>query len=354
MKTSFIISKEFVQSLIVFAVLVTFGKASADTSSVQLRQKKSDLIAGVTKAVCYSGFRKGQHPDRGNGALNPSDKEILEDLRILSRNGNFKLIRLYDAGENSTSVLKLIKKHKLDIKVVLGAWLSAEMNNPGCPWQKEPYAEKVLEQNARRNGLEVKRAIRLAGEYKEIVEAVIVGNEALVGWTDHMVPVDTVIQYVKKVKREVSQPVSVADNYDFWAKHGVKLAKELDFVSVHIYPVWEEKGITEAIAYGRSNMEAVRKTLPDSQLVITEAGWATVASEFGGRAGEEQQQRYYNDLYEWANQLNITTFFFEAFDESWKGDPNNPAGAEKHWGLFTEDRVPKLVMKDLYQDLMRK
>ena len=49
--------------------------------------------------------------------------------------------------------------------------------------------------------------------------------------------------------------------------------------------------------------------------------------------------------------MNITTFFFEAFDESWKGDPNNPRGAEKHWGIFTEDRKAKQVMQDLYPDL---
>ena len=27
-------------------------------------------------------------------------------------------------------------------------------------------------------------------------------------------------------------------------------------------------------------------------------------------------------------------FFFEAFDEPWKGDPNSPMGAEKHLGAI--------------------
>ena len=43
--------------------------------------------------------------------------------------------------------------------------------------------------------------------------------------------------------------------------------------------------------------------------------------------------------------MNITTFFFEAFDEDWKGETSNPLGAEKHWGLFTVDRKPKQVMQ---------
>jgi len=335
-------------------LLAGCGAHTPDAHSAEpaLMQKPGDLLCGVTRAVCYSGFRKGQHPDRGDGAVNPSDQEVLEDLQILGRNGYFHLIRMYDSRENSETVLRLIKENRLDLKVMLGAWLDAEVNNPGCPWHPEPYPDDVLAANKRENAEEISRAITLANQYSNIVAAVAVGNEALVSWNDHMVPVESVIRYVRQVKQSVPQPVTVADNYDWWAKHGQELAREIDFVSVHIYPVWEGKDIEEALAFGKANMEAVRATLPDSQLVITEAGWATVASEFGLRASEEKQKRYYHDLFEWTAELNITTFFFEAFDESWKGDPNNPLGAEKHWGLFTEDRVPKLVMRDHYPDLL--
>jgi len=45
------------------------------------------------------------------------------------------------------------------------------------------------------------------------------------------------------------------------------------------------------------------------------------------------------------------TYFFEVFDESWKGSPE-PLEAEKHWGLFTVERKPKKVMKNLYSNLL--
>ena len=45
-------------------------------------------LNGVTRAICYSGFREGQHPDRGDGAINPSYDETLEDLNILSKDNN--------------------------------------------------------------------------------------------------------------------------------------------------------------------------------------------------------------------------------------------------------------------------
>ena len=70
-------------------------------SENSLRQKKSDLLAGEITAVAYSGFRHGQHPDRGDGAINPSESDILEDLQILTRDSNFNLIRLYDSQTNS-------------------------------------------------------------------------------------------------------------------------------------------------------------------------------------------------------------------------------------------------------------
>jgi len=327
------------------SVVYADSTVGSPSSLPALRQERSDLLAGSVKAVCYSGFRAGQHPDRGDGAVNPSDAEILEDLQILIKTGEFKLIRLYDSQTNSEAVLRLIGQHELPLKVLLGAWLDAEVSNTNCPWQREPYPEAKLAEGKKKNLAEVGRAIRLANQYPNTVIAVAVGNEALVDWNDHMVPEDAIIKYVRQVKAAIKQPVTVADNYDWWAKHGARLARELDFVSVHIYPVWEGKTIDEAMSYGIANMEAVRKTLPDSQLVITEAGWATTASEFGDRAGEQQQKRYYHELYGWAAKMNITTFFFEAFDEDWKGDPNNPLGAEKHWGIFRLDRTLKAVMQ---------
>lgn len=302
------------------------------------------LIAGEIMAVSYSGYRSGQHPDRGNGAANPSDAEILEDLALLL-NYDLKLIRLYDSGENSHATLRLIREHKLPIKVLLGIWLKAEVSNHlGCPWLNEPIPDDELSANALLNAEEVRRGTELAAEYRDIVVAVNVGNEALVDWNDHMVPVDKVITYLRQVKAAIEQPVTVADNYEWWIRDGATLAAEVDFVGVHTYPVWEGKSIEDGLSYTVENVERVRTALPGSKLAILEAGWATRATEFGDRANEAAQARYFVELSEWARSRNITVFFFAAFDEPWKGDANNPGGAEKHWGLFNVDRTPKQVL----------
>ncbi len=320
---------------------------SEKSSGNTIKQNKEDLLAGVSKAVCYSGFRTGQHPDRGAGANNPSDEEILEDLNIISGQMQFKLIRLYDSGDNSATVLRLIQKNNMDIKVMLGIWLEAELSaHETCAWLTEPIPQEVLGKNKVNNQEEIKRGIALANRFPEIVTAVNVGNEALVEWNDHKVDVDSVIVYALKVKNAIQQPVTVADNYEWWAAHGQKLANVLDFISVHTYPVWENKAIDEGLSYSIANIQKVKDALPNATIVISEAGWATRASEFSDQASEENQRQYYNEIMNWSEEMNITTFFFEAFDEDWKGDPENPMGAEKHWGLYTIDRKPKMVLQN--------
>jgi exo-beta-1,3-glucanase (GH17 family) len=330
--------------------------SGTEISSVEtndpMMQSEDALLSGVSKAICYSGFRTGQHPDRGQGAKNPSYEEILEDLLILSGDVNFQLIRLYDSGENSQMVLEVIRENGITIKVMLGIWLKAELSNhESCAWLTEPIPEETLLTNRELNLMEIERGIELANQYKEIVVAVNVGNEALVDWNDHKVNTDTIINYVKYVKKEINQPVTVAENYKWWADNGFSLAKEVDFLSVHVYPIWEGKGIEEGLSYSIENIMEIKKAIPNAIIVVSEAGWPTVASEFSDQANENNQLRYYTEFMEWSEEMNITTFWFEAFDEDWKGNPDNMMGAEKHWGLFTVDRKPKKVMHQFYNEM---
>lgn len=320
--------------------------ACVDSSETDaLTQAPDALVANEVMAVAYSGFRAGQHPDRGDGAVNPSDEEILEDLQILLDH-DLDLIRLYDTGENSVATLELIREHELPIKVLLGMWLRAEISNhENCSWLDEPIPDDKLAANTIDNAAEIERGIELARQYDDIVVAVNVGNEALVIWNDHMVPLKNVIEYVRQVKVAIDQPVTVADNYEWWIQDGAPLAAEVDFLGIHTYPAWEEKTIDEALPYTIDNMQHVRAALPGKPMAILEAGWASTAVEFDDRASEAAQARYYDEISEWAAATNTTVFFFEAFDEPWKGSPDSPRGAEKHWGLFFVDRSPKQVMK---------
>ena len=324
---------------------LTFLYIILSTFCASLPQLTNDLIDGESWAISYSGFRKGQHPDRGDGAKNPSKAQIIEDLSILREEG-FRLVRMYDCDTNTQMTLEVIKEENLPIKVLLGIWLDAEISNHnGCGWLTEPIPDSQLQKNRVKNQTEVETAISLANKYKDIVVAVNVGNEALVSWNDHMMSEERVIQFVRQVKGNIEQPVTVAETHYWWRDFGAKLAKELDFIGIHIYPLWEGEGIENAITFTIDGVEKVINSLPESKVAILEAGWATIANEFGNRSNEANQKRYYNDLKKWAESNNVTVFFFEAFDEPWKGNDNAPNAAEKNWGIYFEDRTPKLVLR---------
>ena len=181
---------------------------------------------------------------------------------------------------------------------MLGAHLAAEMNNFGCPWGAT-YSEEQLEANVAENDAEVERLITLARHHDDLVFAVAVGNEATVDWTDHFVPVERMIEHVRRVKHEVPQPVTFCENYVPWQDKLRPLVKELDFISLHTYPVWEYKHVHDALHYSRENYHSVASLYPDKPVVISEAGWATNSNGRGicpENTSQDLQAIYYEDL----------------------------------------------------------
>ena len=87
---------------------------------------KSTLTLPQGNAICYSGYREGQSPDR---QLYPSVEQIREDLHLLAR--HWQLIRLYDCSVHAERVLQVIHEDRLPLRVMLGAYLAAEASNPG-------------------------------------------------------------------------------------------------------------------------------------------------------------------------------------------------------------------------------
>lgn len=295
----------------------------------------------VARAICYSGFRDGQQP----GAAYPSYDEVKEDLLILQP--YWKYLRLYDCDQHAETVLEVIKKEQLDFKIMQGAFIEAEMNNFGCPWGGGVYEEEQLEKNKQLNLQKIKKLIQLANQYPEIIFSLSVGNEACVDWTDHYVPVNKVMEYTQLVKQSAKQPVTFCENYVPWLNKLKPLAGIVDFISIHTYPVWEYRHIHESIDYTRENYESVSGLYPGKPVVITEAGWATNSNGRGihpENVNEENQKMYFEDLMGWSQNNKVLTFFFEAFDENWKGSPD-PDEPEKHWGLFYANRRPKLAMQ---------
>lgn len=289
----------------------------------------------IGKAVSYGFYRKGQAP----GVKGPNEEEILEDLHIILNHWN--LIRLYGSDENSERVLKVIRENNLPIKVMLGVWLEGEKENP---------------KRKQENITEVFNAIRLANEYSEIILAINVGNETQVFWSAHKMDMKNLIDYIRIIRDNISVPVTTADDYNFWNKPESKIvADEVDFIVVHIYPLWNGQSLDNSIEW-MSNIffNDIKKFHSDKTIVLGEIGWATnydstkigdgqQGSLIKGEVSYSAQEKFLHKLYKWIDEHQVTTFLFEAFDEPWKGggELSSPNEIEKHWGVFYENRKPK-------------
>ena len=290
--------------------------------------------------VCYSGYRENQYP----GGPIPTYQEVKEDLLLVAQ--HFSYIRLYSVDDHTKMVLEILEKEDLHLKVMIGAYLEAEVNNPECGWDSGVYGSEILKANQLKNQRQVQDLILIAGQYPERIFALAVGNEACVSWTDHLVAVETIKEYILAVKAKCAQPVTVCDNYVPWLDTMQSLVECVDFISIHTYPVWEYQDIDQALSITQSDHAKVTQKYPGVPVVITEAGWPTLANGKGipiHFAHPMAQKTYYQSLNRWAAESKVLVFWFEAFDEPWKGS-EDPAEPEKHWGLYDVLRKPKRVL----------
>ncbi len=291
----------------------------------------------VGNAISYGPHRDGQTP----GGASPSREQLREDLGILRQ--HWSMLRMYSSQGSAETVLQLIREERIPMKVMLGAWIAAEvrLGDDGAVLEEFPQARAA-------NRREVAAAIRLANAYPDLVCAVSVGNETQVFWSGHKVPLLTLVDYIRQVRTQTQVAVTAADDFNFWNKpESRQVAAEIDFIVTHIYAMWAKQPLDRALPFTQEKYAEVSAMHPGRLIVIGEAGWATrkhAAGEQGdlirGEAGEEPQKTYYSQFIAWTTRERIVNFYFEAFDENWKGGAE-PDEVEKHWGLFRADRTPK-------------
>lgn len=295
------------------------------------------------RAICYSGYRQEQSPKT---ATYPTYEQIKEDLTLLNELG-FKYLRMYDPIRYAEETCKVIRDCGFDMQLMLGPGLISEVNNPGCPWNKTNYSEEELKQRAERNDRNIDELIRIANENSDVINAVSVGNENTPQWGENNVPIERLISFARRLKEGTGKLVTFNEGVYEW-EHLKELADELDIISIHSYPLWNGNTVEEALEVNKIWYKKVKEWYPGKPIVFSEVGWATDCADFKqmreGQANEENQKKYYEEFWKWSDREQIISYMFEAFDEPWKGG-NRPNEAEKHWGIFNEDRTPKLVLK---------
>ena len=267
-----------------------------------------------------------------------------EDLRLML--GQWHLLRMYGASGPADSVLAIIDRDRLDMRVMVGIWIQAEDRRDSTGKVLELFPEVSVA-----NRREIEDGLRLAEKYPRLVLALCVGNETQVAWTWNHVATGRLVEFVREVRARSRVPVTTADDFKYWNQPESRaLAAELDFIVTHVHPLWNGRQLEEAVDWSRAALAEVQAVHPGQLVVIGEAGWATQHNDQGdqgkllkGEVGEPQQAMFHDSFSAWVERARITSFTFEAFDERWKGG-ERADDVEKHWGLFNADRTPKQAL----------
>ncbi len=294
----------------------------------------------IGNGVSFSPFRDGQRP----GVKHPDKEEIRAD--VLQTSKYWQLIRMYSSDDVAEHTLQVIREEGLEMRVMLGVWIAPEQR-----LDKEGNVVEVIPVNRVQNRDQIETAVRLCETFPELIAAVAVGNETQVFWTGHRSPLATLIEYVREIRARCTRPTTVCDDFNFWNKpEAQSLARELDFVVTHYHPAWNGVQLEDALRMTQATLASIVALHPDRLVILGETGWPTQRSDHGeqaqlikGRLGEAEQAEFFEAFNQWINTTQTTAFYFEVFDENWKGG-EDPAEVEKHWGVIRADRSPKAAL----------
>lgn len=266
---------------------------------------QSPLTAGEKlPCVSYAPFRPGQSPFI-DGLVIPAE-QIDDDFERLAK--ITRCVRTYSTEMGLSVVPELARKHGL--KVLQGIWIGRNDVN---------------------NRVEIEAAVKAANEYPDVIDAVIVGNEVLLRGEQSATGMAALI---REVKGRVKVPVTYADVWEFWERNR-DLADNVDFVTVHILPFWEDIPVAaeKSVAHIADIREHVGKVFAGKDILIGETGWPSEGRmREGALPSPSNQANVIQELLAVAKEKGYRVNVIEAFDQPWKRASEGTVGG--HWGFL--------------------
>jgi exo-beta-1,3-glucanase (GH17 family) len=276
---------------------------------------------GKLYCISYAPFRDGQDPLVPGTMV--SAEQIDEDLTLLSRYTD--CIRTYSNANGLAQIPAIAKRHGL--KMLMGLWLAND---------------------AAFNRQQIATAIDLAKKYPDVISAVVVGNEVLLRGEMSVTDLGAII---REVKSQVSMPVTYADVWEFWLRYR-DLANDVDFVTIHILPYWEDVPLpaSRAAAHVDDIRKQVAAAIPNKEILIGEIGWPSAGRmREGARPSLSNQARVITETLALAQRENFRVNVIEAFDQSWKRALEGSTG--RYWGIFDRaTQAPKFSFSGIVSD----
>ena len=276
----------------------------------------ADASASTLPCVSYAPFRRpGSTPFAPTGAV--TAEQIETDLTLLKPLTN--CIRTYGVAGGLDAVPGVARK--LGMRVRQGVWLG-----------RDETANRV----------EIERATALAREYVDVIDILVVGNEVLLR---RDLSVEQLASHLRYVKSQINIAITYADVWEFWQRNAV-LQADVDWVTVHILPYWEDVPVAaiDAADHVFKIAHDMQKVFVGKPVWVGETGWPAAGRQrAGARPGVFEQTLLIRQLASRVAAEAVPINVIEAFDQPWKRALEGAMGGA--WGLFAADGTRRVSLR---------
>ncbi len=275
---------------------------------------------GQIRGVSYSPSHLMKHPKDIPGGI--SEEIIRRDMEQLSK--VTKRVRTYSVDYGQDRIPYIAKDFGL--KVTLGVYLDEDL---------------------KKNQLQLDKAAQAIKDNPGVVDRVVLANEAI-GVKQSLTP-DQVVDYIRSFKAAINNrkiEVGTTDVWPTWLNvAGIdKVAKESDFVGIHILPYWDGVRVEKTPDFVADVYKRIQAKYPSKKVVIGEAGWPSEGRTKQGATPSPANQAFFlRSFLNLATDQNYDYYVIEAFDGPWKGAADEEGAVGAFWGLFDADGNSKVA-----------
>lgn len=242
----------------------------------------------------------------GSESPSPSREQVIEDLRLLRKNGFRSLVTYSSSGIQGT-IPEIARHEGIDGMMIMGIW---------DPFSQEEWSNALSQ--------------------SRFVDGYCLGNEGL----GLRYKPEELASKIRELKRITGRPVTTSEPIDSYLNGPYRdwLFTHSDWLFPLAHPFWATQlNPNQAVNWIVSRHDYLL-AITGRIAILKEAGFPSAGCPEG--CDEEVQLAFFKAL----KSTGLSFFYFEAFDQPWKRNDQKHREAEAHWGIYQVDGTPKKVV----------
>jgi len=296
-----LITNKLSSSLYRWVIVSLFGIALLISFGANATSEQQHKISFVAPGIAYHPLAFSPHDKK----TTPTKNDLIRDLRTLHNTG-FKSLVTYAANGILGSIPKLARQEGFKGTLIMGIWDPSSSEEWRNAIAQAPYVDGYCLGN---EGLGIRYSQQLLGKR------------------------------MNQLRKATGLPVTTSEPIDSYLKGANRdwLLANSDWIFPLAHPFWaNQPKPKEAVDWIIARYDYLAANT-GATVILKEAGVPTSGAD---DYSEPSQVSFFTAL----ESAHLPFFYFEAFDQPWKGDTQKYHEVEAYWGIYHSDGTPKEIV----------